>query len=74
LLTLWSASSQAVWALASGSVGALLFSPFNVEWGCYAQAGVWRSFASSLWFFLSGVSPASLQDFTLGSTLSASSL
>jgi hypothetical protein len=36
---------------------------------------VWRSqsFASSQWFFLSGVSPASLQDFTLGSTLSASS-
>jgi hypothetical protein len=38
--------------------------------------GVWRcwSFASSWWFFLQGVSPASLQDFTLGSTLSASSL
>jgi hypothetical protein len=35
--------------------------------------GVWRcwSFASSLWFFLPGVSPASLQEFTLGSTLSA---
>jgi hypothetical protein len=28
----------------------------------------------SWWFFLQGVSPASLQDFTLGSTLSASSL
>jgi hypothetical protein len=25
--------------LASGGVGALLVSPFNVEWGCYAQAG-----------------------------------
>jgi hypothetical protein len=38
--------------------------------------GVWRSwgFASSWWFFLPGVSPASLQDFTLGSMLSASSL
>jgi hypothetical protein len=37
---------------------------------------VWRSqsFASSQWFFLQGVSLASLQDFTLGSTLSASSL
>jgi hypothetical protein len=38
--------------------------------------GLWRSrsFASSWWFFLQGVSPASLQDFTLGSMLSASSL
>jgi hypothetical protein len=38
--------------------------------------GVWRcwSFASSWWFFLQGVSPASLQDFTLRSTISASSL
>jgi hypothetical protein len=40
------------------------------------RLGVWRcwSFASSWWFFLQGVSPASLQDFTLGSMLSASSL
>jgi hypothetical protein len=38
--------------------------------------GVWRSqcFASSWWFFLPGVSPASLQEFTLGSMLSASFL
>jgi hypothetical protein len=38
--------------------------------------GVWRSqsFAFSQWFFLYGVSLASLQDFTLGGTLSASSL
>jgi hypothetical protein len=38
--------------------------------------GVWKcqSFASSSWFFLQGVSPAFLQDFTLGSTCSASSL
>jgi hypothetical protein len=38
--------------------------------------GVWRSqsFASSGWFFLQSVSPESLQDFTLGSTLSTSSL
>jgi hypothetical protein len=37
--------------------------------------GVWRcpSFASSWWFFLPGVSPVSLQEFTLGSTLSPSS-
>jgi hypothetical protein len=38
--------------------------------------GVWRcqSFATSWWLFLQDVSPASLQDFTLGSTLSVSSL
>jgi hypothetical protein len=37
---------------------------------------VWRghSFASSRWLCLQGVFPASLQDFTLGGTLSASSL
>jgi hypothetical protein len=37
---------------------------------------VWRgqSFASFRWPCLQGVSPASLQDFTLGGTLSASSL
>jgi hypothetical protein len=37
---------------------------------------VWRhqSFASSQWFCLQCVSPASLQDFTIGGTLSASSL
>jgi hypothetical protein len=38
-LTLWSASSQAVWAWASGSPGALLISPFNVKWRCSVQAG-----------------------------------
>jgi hypothetical protein len=46
-------------------------------WGdAVCGLGVWRwwSFASSWWFFLPGVSPASLQEFTLGSTLSASSL
>jgi hypothetical protein len=60
----------------SGGTGALLVSPFNVEWGCYARAGGVEvsEFASSWWFFLSGVSPASFQEFTLGSTLSASSL
>jgi hypothetical protein len=37
---------------------------------------VWRgpSFASSRWFFLQDMSPVSLQDFTIGGTLSASSL
>jgi hypothetical protein len=32
-------SSQAVWELASGNAGALLVSPFNMEWGCYERAG-----------------------------------
>jgi hypothetical protein len=38
--------------------------------------GVWSSWssASSWWFFLQGVSTASLQGFTLGSMLSASFL
>jgi hypothetical protein len=40
LLTLWPASSQAVWVLPSGvGMGALLVSPFNVKWGCYVHAG-----------------------------------
>jgi hypothetical protein len=40
------------------------------------RLGVWwcQSFTSSWWFFLQGLSPASLQDFTLVSMLSASSL
>jgi hypothetical protein len=38
------------------------------------EVGQSRSFASSWWFFLQGVSLESLQDFTLRSTLSASSL
>jgi hypothetical protein len=59
----------------SGNIGALLISLFNVEWGWYAQAGGVEvlEFCLFLWFFLQGVSPTSLQDFTLGSTLSASS-
>jgi hypothetical protein len=32
-------SSQAFWALASVSTGALLLSPFNVKWECYVWAG-----------------------------------
>jgi hypothetical protein len=32
-------SSQAAWTLVSGGAGTLLVSPFNVEWGCYVQAG-----------------------------------
>jgi hypothetical protein len=33
-------SSQAIWVLPfGGSLGALLVSPFNMKWRCYAQAG-----------------------------------
>jgi hypothetical protein len=35
----WSTSSQAVWARATGSPGALLVSPFNVKWRFSAPAG-----------------------------------
>jgi hypothetical protein len=35
----WSASSQAVWAPATGGLGALLVSPFNVKWRFSAPAG-----------------------------------
>jgi hypothetical protein len=35
-----SASSQAVWAQATGSPGALLISLFNVKWRCCVPAGV----------------------------------
>jgi hypothetical protein len=39
-LTLWSTSSQAVWArVTGGGPGTLLVSPFNVKWRCSAQAG-----------------------------------
>jgi hypothetical protein len=39
-LTLWSASSQAIWVLSSGSsTGALLVFPFNVKWECCMWAG-----------------------------------
>jgi hypothetical protein len=58
-------------------VGALLVSPYNVAWRSYVWAGdsgCWI-FASSWWFFLPGVSPASQQDFYfMELTLSASSL
>jgi hypothetical protein len=60
----------------SGGAGALLVSAFNMEWGSYEWAGGVEvlEFCLFLVVFLQGVSPASLQDFTLGSTLSASSL
>jgi hypothetical protein len=39
-LTLWSTSSQAIWALASGhGTGALLVPLFNMKWRCYVQDG-----------------------------------
>jgi hypothetical protein len=55
--------------------GALLVSPFTVEWRCYVQAGVveMSKFYVFLVVFLARCSPRSLQDFTLGSMLSASS-
>jgi hypothetical protein len=49
---------------------------FNVEWRCYVWAGgvVVLKFYLFLVVFPSRCSPVSLQDFTLGSTLFASSL
>jgi hypothetical protein len=57
-------------------LGALLVSSFKVKWRFSGSAGGVRvqSFASSGWFCLQGVSPAFLQDFTIGGMLSASSL
>jgi hypothetical protein len=72
----WSVSSQAIWARATGGPGALLFSPFNVKWRFSVPAGSveGQSYASSQWLCLQSVSPGSLQDFTVGGSLSASSL
>jgi hypothetical protein len=69
-----SGNSHQAWETGSG-LGALLVSPFNVKWRFSAQAGSVEcsKFASSWWPCLQGVSPACLQDFTLGGTLSASS-
>jgi hypothetical protein len=44
-----SASSQAVWAWATGGLGALLVSPFNVKWIFSAQAGGVEG--SKFWLF-----------------------
>jgi hypothetical protein len=50
----------------------------HLKWSGAAIYGleVWRCqcFASFWWFSLQGVSPVSLQNFTIGSTLSSSSL
>jgi hypothetical protein len=49
----WSASSQAVWELASGGAEALLFSPFIVEWGYCAWAGGVEESEFCLFFVIS---------------------
>jgi hypothetical protein len=71
-----SKSSQAVWVRASDSLEALLVSPLMWIGDALHQLEVWRgqSFVSSWLFCLQGVSPVSLQDFTIRGTLSASSL
>jgi hypothetical protein len=52
-----------VWVLASGGAGALLVSPFNVKWRCYAAAGdVEESKFCLFWVFfpvrcISSISP-----------------
>jgi hypothetical protein len=74
LLTSWSPKQVRSWCLAAQEPSWFL----RLTWSGDAMRRLrvrrcW-SFASSWWFFLSGVSPASLQEFTLGSTLSASSL
>jgi hypothetical protein len=53
-LTLWSESSQAVWALLSGSPSALLVLRLTWSGDAICRLEVWRSqsFASSRWFFL----------------------
>jgi hypothetical protein len=73
LLTWWSSKQDRSWHLAAWEPSWFL----HLTWcgDAMHRLGVWRcqSFASS-WSFLPGVSPASLQVFTLGSMLSASSL
>jgi hypothetical protein len=50
---------------ASGGLGVLLISQCNVAWRSFVWVGglECQSFASSLWFFLPRVAPASQQDF-----------
>jgi hypothetical protein len=74
LLTWWYPKQGRSWCLVAREPSRFL----HLTWWGHAMSrlGVWRSrsFACSWWFFSPGVSPASLQEFTLGSTLSASSL
>jgi hypothetical protein len=74
LLTCGSAKQVRIWHLAVWEPSWFLRLMWSGDAMC--MLGVWRcqSFASSWWFFLPDVSPSSLQDFTLGSMLSASSL
>jgi hypothetical protein len=74
LLTWWSPKQVRSWHLVAWEPSWFLHLTW---WGdAMCGLGVWscQSFASSWWFFLPGVSPASLQEFTLGSMLSAFSL
>jgi hypothetical protein len=75
-LTWWSASPKQVrgWHLAVWEPSWFLSLMWNGDAMCRLGEWKWQSFASFWWFFLPGVSPASLQEFTLRSTLSASSL
>jgi hypothetical protein len=70
----WSASSQAIWAWAARRPSWFLHLMWSGD--SLHRLEVWRgqSYASSQWFCLQSVSPASLQDFTIGGSLSASSL
>jgi hypothetical protein len=82
LLTWWSPKQGRSWHLAAWEPSWFLCLMWWAGGGgmvvVYAtcRLGVWRcgSFASSRWFFLPGVPPASLQDFTLGSMFFGSSL
>jgi hypothetical protein len=62
-----STSSQAIWVWAAGGLGALLIFPFTVKWRCSALAGGVEGSKFCLFSVvcLQGVSPASLQDFTV---------
>jgi hypothetical protein len=69
-------SSQAIWAWATGGPGALLVSLFNVKWKCSVLAGGVEGSKFCLFSVVLPArwSPASLQDFTIGGTVSFSSL
>jgi hypothetical protein len=76
LLTWWSVSPKQVrsWRLVAQEPSWFLYLMWRGD--AVHGLGVWRcrSFAVSWWFFLPGVSPVSIQEFTLGSMLPASSL
>jgi hypothetical protein len=73
LLTWWSPKHVRSWHLAVWEPSWFLHLTWCRDTVCGLR--VWRCQCfASLWFCLPGVSPSSLQKFTLGSTLSASSL